>query len=265
MRTILVPTICAVLCASCGTTRSGARWGDGATLRPGGDRILRAARDAALDPWTWVPAAGGLAFAVGSWDDEVSEWARREKPVFGDQDGALDAADDLRTVARYAWIASMIATPGGDEAGPWARSKAGGVAVEWAATFATKSVTSGLKSIIDRTPPDGSDREGFPSGHVTDAFASAALARRNLESIEMHPAVRGSLHVGLAGVAAGTAWARVEAGHHRPSDVLGSAAIGNFVARFVHDAFLGLPDGVQLTGSFDPGGESWSLGLAFSF
>ena len=35
-------------------------------------------------------------------------------------------------------------------------------------------------------------------------------------------------------------WARIEAGWHYPSDTLFSMALGNFIASFVNDAFLGL-------------------------
>jgi len=43
-------------------------------------------------------------------------------------------------------------------------------------------------------------------------------------------------------MASGTAWARVEAGVHYPSDVLAGAALGNFLTAFIHDAFLNLPE-----------------------
>ena len=53
-------------------------------------------------------------------------------------------------------------------------------------------------------------------------------------------------------------WARMEAGVHFPSDTLFSLALGNFIASFVNDAFLGagpadtlelqpLSDGAMLT------------------
>jgi membrane-associated phospholipid phosphatase len=42
--------------------------------------------------------------------------------------------------------------------------------------------------------------------------------------------------------AAATAWARVEANKHYPSDVLAGAAIGHFLTAFIHDSFLGLPE-----------------------
>jgi membrane-associated phospholipid phosphatase len=43
-------------------------------------------------------------------------------------------------------------------------------------------------------------------------------------------------------LASGVAWARVEARVHYPSDVLFGAALGHFLAAFIHDAFLNLPD-----------------------
>jgi len=41
-------------------------------------------------------------------------------------------------------------------------------------------------------------------------------------------------------VALGTGWARVEAQKHYPSDVLAGMALGNFMAAFIYDAFMGL-------------------------
>jgi hypothetical protein len=68
------------------------------------------------------------------------------------------------------------------------------------------------------------------------------LASRNLQSIEMSGAARTSLDVGLYALTIGTSWARIEAGWHFPSDTLFSMALGNFIASFVNDAFLGLDD-----------------------
>jgi membrane-associated phospholipid phosphatase len=60
----------------------------------------------------------------------------------------------------------------------------------------------------------------------------------------------------------GTAWARVEAGAHYPSDVLVGMSIGNFFGLMFSDAFLN--DGLRerLALAFDPlpgGGEvAWT-------
>jgi hypothetical protein len=54
-------------------------------------------------------------------------------------------------------------------------------------------------------------------------------------------------------LAVGTAWARVEAKKHFPSDVLAGAALGSFISAFVHDAFLGLDQGTEMVVSVQPG------------
>lgn len=53
-------------------------------------------------------------------------------------------------------------------------------------------------------------------------------------------ATRVALNAGLTAMTIGTSWARIEAGWHYPSDTLFSLALGNFLASFVNDAFLGL-------------------------
>ena len=52
--------------------------------------------------------------------------------------------------------------------------------------------------------------------------------------------MRRGLDYGLDALTLGTSWARVEAGWHFPSDTLFSIALGNFMASFFHDAFMGL-------------------------
>ena len=104
-----------------------------------------------------------------------------------------------------------------------------------------------IKLGVGRPRPDDSDNLSFPSGHASVAFTGATLTRRNLARLDLPAATRALLDVGAVSLAAGTAWARVEAGVHYPSDVLAGAALGNFVAAFVNDAFLregALADGV---------------------
>jgi hypothetical protein len=68
-----------------------------------------------------------------------------------------------------------------------------------------------LKATTNRTRPNGGNNS-FPSGHSSDAFSSATLANRNLNSIKMSEEMRIPLQVGNIVLAAGVAWARVEAG-----------------------------------------------------
>ncbi len=259
---------CALLVASCGTLADGGHWGEGVTLLPSGDRVLRAARTAALDPWTWGPLAGAGLLTFSDWDQDLSEWARRETPVFGSEKNAKDTGGTLLSVTHDAFLLSAVATPSGDEALPWTRYKLQGLAVEWGATVVTSRLTSELKSVTGRarpnTPSGGSGRS-FPSTVATDAFTFTALSRRNLDSIGLPPVADIALRTGLGITAAGAAWARVEAGAHYPTDVLVGAALGNFIACFLHDAFLGLPDSVRLTAFVEPGAGEYAVGLTFSF
>ena len=74
------------------------------------------------------------------------------------------------------------------------------------------------------------------------------LASRNLRSIDMSDGARRTLDVGLYALTLGTSWSRIEAGWHFPADTLFGMALGNFMASFVNDAFLGLDsDSASLT------------------
>jgi hypothetical protein len=58
----------------------------------------------------------------------------------------------------------------------------------------------------------------------------------------MSDGTRTALDVGLHALTIGTSWARIEAGWHYPADTLFSMALGNFIASFINDAFMGLSE-----------------------
>lgn len=233
---------CALSLSACGTLPSGKRWGEDATLRPGWERVQTSAVNAAKDPWTWGPLLGAAAFQIDNFDRRTSDWAREHTPVFGSQTSAKDWSDDLRSASSFAHYASILATPSGDEPGDWMLSKLKGTLVGVAAVSATGQVTNFLKEQTDRIRPNGADGESFPSGHTSASAVHTSLAARNLESIAVSDATRATLNVGLHALTFGTSWARIEAGWHYPSDTLFSMALGNFIASFINDAFMGLPD-----------------------
>ena len=68
---------------------------------------------------------------------------------------------------------------------------------------------------------------------------------------------RTALQASMIGLTIGTAWARVEAKQHFPSDVLFGAALGNFFGAFMNEAFLGLDGRVTI----QPSREGVVLGL----
>jgi PAP2 superfamily len=234
--------------SGCATLPNDRLWGEDATIRPGWERVGASAVEAARDPWVWAPLIGAAAFQIDDWDRRTSDWAREHTPVFGSQRSAEDWSDDLRKASVWAHYATVVATPGGDEPAEWVISKAKGMLVHVAASSATSQLTGQLKRSADRERPNGLEDESFPSGHTSSSAVHTRLASENLESIDMSRRTRRVLDVGLTAMTIGTSWARIEAGWHYPSDTLFSMALGNFIASFVNDAFLGLEDSKRAFG-----------------
>jgi len=193
--------------------------------------LQRAALAAAKDPNTWVPAMGAAVFAVSDWDRQLSDWARREQPLFGSRADALGGSDVLLAISIGGALGTSLLVP--DEGQAPARP-----GVQLAALAGTGAATYALKYSVGRPRPDASDELSFPSGHSSFAFSGATLTRRNLAQLDLSSPLHTALDAGTIGLAAAAAWARVEAGVHYPSDVLAGAALGNFVAAMVNDAWL---------------------------
>jgi hypothetical protein len=243
-----------LLCSGCGTLQSGHGWGEEVTIRPGWVRVREAATSAAKDPWVWGPLAAAAVLQIDDLDRRTSDWAREHTPVFGSQQSAEDWSDNLRSASVALGMVTLLATPSGDDPGEWLIDKAKGAAVEIAAVAVTTAATVNLKGSADRERPNGADRESFPSGHASSAAVHGALAKSNLEAIDLAPAARCAADIGTDIVIAGTAWARVEAGWHYPADTLVGVALGTFVASFATRAFLSDPKGSSLTLAATDGG-----------
>jgi len=251
--------------AGCGTLANGRRWGQDATLSPGWERVRAAAWKNAKDPWTWAPLASAAVLQIDGMDRRVSDWAREETPIFGSQQGAVDAADTWRAAAGNLWLASVFATPSGDEFGPWVLDKTKGLLAESAAKGVSRGLTSVLKDVVARERPlDNGDIRSFPSGHATEAFGSTVMTARNLDAIRLPAYADWPLRVTAYGLGLGTAWARVESGDHFPSDVLFAIGATNFLTGFVHDAFMGL-DAPELVLGPGPDGHGLEVGLDWNY
>jgi hypothetical protein len=229
-----------MICQGCGTLPNGRKWGQDAMINPGWDRVKASAVNAALSPETWGPVAGALALQAGHMDRRISDWASDNNPVFGSKDNAGKWSDYMRDASGVVYFITVLATPSGDDTHEWLIAKAKGLAIGLVASEVTGGGTSLLKRAAGRTRPDGSNDASFPSGHSSSSAAFATLSRRNLEMIPMSDGGRIAADIGIAGLAAGTGWARVEANKHYPSDVLVGYALGHFFSAFINDAFLGL-------------------------
>ncbi len=201
-------------------------------------RLGAAAFAAAKSPRTWAPLAGAAVLSIGDLDEEVSDWAADERPFFGGS--AEGVSDDLRNAAVAGFLVTALAAPVDNtaEGSRWRR-------LGWglAALYAQGGAIEGLKDVVGRQRPDGSNDRGFPSGHAGLASSAAILGQRNLRAMPIAAPWRRGASIGFEVLAAGTAWARVEAEKHHAADVLAGYAIGHFVAAFVSEAFIepGLP------------------------
>ena len=197
-------------------------------------RIGEAALAAAKSPRTWVPLAGAAVLSVGDLDNSVSDWAADERPLFGG--GAQGASDDLRNAAVAGFLVTALATPA--DQGRWRR-------IGWGVTalYAQGGVVDGLKDVVGRQRPDGSNDLSFPSGHTGVAASAATLGQRNLHALDMAPRWRRTASLGFDALAVSVGWARMEAEKHHAADVLAGYAIGHFFAAFLSEAFIerGLP------------------------
>lgn len=242
MRGARVALLSLGLLAGCGTLPHDRSWGADADAAPGWTHVAGSARRAAADARVWAPLAAAAALQIDGWDREASDWAREHAPVFGSPAAARRRSDEWRDAADYAWLASALAAQSGDD---WAANKARGLAVGAVAVTANGALTGALKSAFGRERPNGFDRRSLPSGHASGAAVRTALASRHLEFVPVRPVAREALDLGLDAITLGTAWARVEAGVHYPSDVLCGMALGRFLGAWINDAFLDprRPDG----------------------
>jgi PAP2 superfamily len=257
--------VIALSLVGCGTLPNGHRWGEDATLWPGFSRLGSSALQAARDPVTWLPAAGAVVFDAGKLDNRVSNWASEHTPLFGSVSGADRTSTILMDATCAGAFVTALAAPSGSEAGPWMIDKLKGGGIEIAGVGMAGGLTSLIKQAAGRQRPDGSNSNSFPSGHSTGAFGCAALAGQNIETLSLPHSGELALRGGFLLLATGTAWARVEAKKHYPSDVLAGAALGNFITRFIHDTFLGLDRRDAIDISVAPSRDGVLIGLTAKF
>ena len=94
----------------------------------------------------------------------------------------------------------------------------------------------GLKHIVKRERPDGSDLKSFPSGHAVGAFSGAMFVHKRYG---WKPAL---LPYAMGVV---TGWARVRAKHHYWHDVAAGAAVSGLFTWLLVDKYV--PKGVDVS------------------
>ena len=210
---------------------AGGDWGARSGFPGSWQAVGDAALDAARQPSVWVPLSGALVVGVGDLDDNISDWAVREQPLFGSN--AADVSDTLLDASLGIWAATTLLAPT-DSIG----DKLRGTAVQASSIVLTGGISEGLKSLTDRTRPNGENDNSFPSGHASQAAVRSYWARTNLNHVDLPKGVQIGSSVALHSLGYATAWARVEANRHFPSDVLVGLALGNFLGKFMQALFF---------------------------
>ena len=248
--------LCAALCLQlAGCITPGGQWGSGVQM-PSAQSLGSAARQAAVDPQTWVPLLTAGLLVAADVDEQWSEDLADEQALFGGD--AEDTSDTLRDIATGAYVVTALLAPSDSVS-----DKVRGLALGAGTMLVDGVVNQGLKDLTQRDRPDGSNDESFPSGHASKAASRSALAMTNLSQIDMPDWLRTTSVWGLHGVAVGTGLARVEARKHHLSDVLAGYAMGNFVAGFMQRAFAAqeVPLAVRFSQVKDGGALTFSLPL----
>jgi len=217
------------------------------------ERMAQAARRAALEPRTWVPLLGAVALQLGDADRRLQAWAADQTPLFGSRDRAERSSDTLKAVANGLWVGSALAPwPQDEQAGGWLAAKTQVVLVQAGAHMSNSILVGQLKDGTARMRPNGAGATSFPSDHAARAGLHTQLTRHNLQQLGWSARVADAASLGLDALGALTAWARVEANQHYPSDVLAGLALGHFLGVFFTEAFA-TPAAARLQLHWQPG------------
>lgn len=236
--------------------------GDGVTISPGWTKLKQRLMQTAQQPAFWAPLAAAAVLQVDDQDNRLTERLREDTPLFGSTQDALDASDDLRDLTELGYVATALAVPTNQESS-WLGTKSKLLLTEWAGVEATHAFTSSLKESTDRERPDGSNRRSFPSGHASRATVQARFAVANTEYLPLQESTKMAMDIGFNSLAIGTAWARVEAGKHHPSDVLAGWSLGYLVSELTRVFLVGDKQSAQV--STQVSSESWQITYWLSF
>lgn len=233
--------------------------------RVNSETLWRSACGAFWDPQTILPLTGAILFSLDDFDERGAQWATKHRPLFKTRERANRASDDHLAVLVGEAMVTALVRPADATEEAWSRQKARHLAAEGFAVGTTYAAIQGLKEGIGRTGPDGWKDTAMPSGHSSGAFLFSTLSNRNLDALCQNRSLRVPLQVSNIALAASVGWARVEGGHHFPSDVLAGAALGHFMAAFMHDVFLGHPSESTVALAFNPSTEGGAVTVGIRF
>jgi hypothetical protein len=193
--------------------------------------------------WSYVGGTIAMVAAAHEFDDKVRDHFVGDKTVVLDGKDPHSTRDALPAAAILAgtWAYAALLHDASGYAEGWSMVEAAGLSS--VSAYALKLV-AGRERPNESTQPDswGHGGSSFPSLHATAAFAiGTVLAESGDDSNRW-------LRRGLGyGIAAGTAWRRLDGNVHWLSDTVAGAAIGISTAGFV----LGQSEHHRLAGRFE--------------
>jgi len=193
------------------------------------ERTKAAAYIAATDKMTWVPLASGLTLDATGYDDDITNHIMdSEDPTFDEED-----ADAFRFVSVAMAYTTAVLVPDDN-----LTLKGKRVLVELLALETSAGTVRMLNKYAKKDAPNGTYDEALGSNHALIPFAASALTRRNVDQMEIANWGKYSINTVSYLASTGSAYERIESGLHSFSDQLYSVAAGNFIALFIHDAFM---------------------------
>jgi hypothetical protein len=121
-------------------------WGQDATLLPGWEKVQTAAIDAARSPMTWAPLLAAGLLQIDNADENLSDWASDDTPIFGSRQTADTISTDLMRASVGLYAVTALATPSGDE--HWLENKAKGLGIGFAAELTTAGLSRAPRIIL---------------------------------------------------------------------------------------------------------------------
>ena len=237
--------------------------GSSMTLTPGWARLGHSSSLAVRDPNVWAPLLAALLLQGGNLDEQISDSLREDTPLFGSTRSARDASDDLRSLSEIGYVSTALLTPGPDTAGDWLATKSILLGSELLMSEIVGTTTTSIQGYTGREKPNRKNDNSLPSYHVSTTTFNTRLADLNSAYLPLDDGPLQALSYGYDAVAGLTAWARVEAGEHYPSDVLIGWALGYFTGYLAADFIAS--DNAQLRLSPDLARDYAGIELILNF
>lgn len=221
-------------------------------ITPSKARIKSSLNDALLDPSMLI---GGTALAflfISGMDDDISSYLSRQRPLFGSREQAEEVSDHLRLASmgtaallytvKYFPLEEPVCRGDSYYEGPLPRRHVGPVAGA-EALLVSGVLTVGTTELIKRTAgrlrPDSSNHRSFLSGHTSVTAVANSYSANTLNSMSLPRHYQFLARGTLIAVTFTTAWARLEAARHYPTDLVAGAMLGTFFGNFIFRSFLG--------------------------